>query len=285
MNRPRGFIDWKPQKKTMLLVNAILEVIEEYRAQLPLTLRQIFYRLVVKNALDKTEKGYSRLCEVANKARRAEMIDMEDIRDDGFNRNEPATMTSARDVVSIWNNDLSVRQFDRQAGQDRRIAVWCEANGMVPMLYRITQKYGVPVFSSGGFDSLTSKHEMASRMVGRNYEVLHIGDYDPSGVHVFFSLSEDVNAFAGHDVGFTRIAVTPDQIDQWHLPTAPPKQTDRRRFDDSRTVQAEAIAPDVLVQFLEDEITSRIDLDVYSEILGKEDVLRQEVQNLLDKVS
>jgi hypothetical protein len=46
-------------------------------------------------------------------------------------------------------------------------------------------------------------------------EVLHIGDHDPSGVHVFSSLAEDVRAICDEhavDVTFTRLAVTPEQI-------------------------------------------------------------------------
>lgn len=101
---------------------------------------------------------------------------------------------------------------------------------------------------------------------------------------MFSSLAEDVNAFAGNDIRFTRIAVTPEQIDRWDLPTAPPKKTDRRRFDDSITVQAEAIPPDVLVQLVDDEITARIDFEVYSGVLAEEEELRLEVQNLLKQV-
>lgn len=41
--------------------------------------------------------------------------------------------------------------------------------------------------------------------------------------------------------------------------------------------------PDVLVQLLEGEITSR--MGIYSQAVVKEDELRQEVQNLLNKVS
>ena len=46
MPRPRGFIDWRPQKRTRVLLDAVLEVLAEYAEQLPLTIRQIFYRLV-----------------------------------------------------------------------------------------------------------------------------------------------------------------------------------------------------------------------------------------------
>jgi hypothetical protein len=58
--------------------------------------------------------------------------------------------------------------------------------------------------------------------------VLHIGDHDASGVHVFQSLAEDVTAFVARrrSVSFHRLA-TPAQIIKLILPTASAKETDR----------------------------------------------------------
>jgi hypothetical protein len=70
--RPRGFIDdWTPQAATMALIDQVKTVLAEYRDQLPLTLRQIFYRLVGAYEYEKT---YKRLTEAMNKARRARLI-------------------------------------------------------------------------------------------------------------------------------------------------------------------------------------------------------------------
>ena len=60
------------------------------------------------------------------------------------------------------------------------------------------------------------------------------------------------------DIRFSRIAVTPVQIDELDLPTAPPKPTDRRAFK-GETVQCEAIRPDVLAQIIRDAINGRFD--------------------------
>ena len=84
MTRPRGFIDWRPQQRTVELLEAVQTVLEEYVEQLPLTIRQIFYRLVGRGLTDKTEKGYNRQVEHIGNARRARMIDMGAIRDDGM---------------------------------------------------------------------------------------------------------------------------------------------------------------------------------------------------------
>jgi hypothetical protein len=44
--RPRGFADWSPRPDTMALLDTVRSVLDEYADYLPLTVRQIFYRLV-----------------------------------------------------------------------------------------------------------------------------------------------------------------------------------------------------------------------------------------------
>jgi hypothetical protein len=61
--RPKGYAAWRPQKKTSRLIMQVKEVLEEYRDYLPLTARQIFYRLVGTKDYPKTEAAYKKLCE------------------------------------------------------------------------------------------------------------------------------------------------------------------------------------------------------------------------------
>ena len=159
---------------------------------------------------------------------------------------------------------------------------------MVPMLYRAAEGFGVPVLSSGGFDSLSAKHDLARELAGwPAAEVLHIGDLDPSGVHLFQSMAEDVaamvRALGGCDVRFSRLAVTSEQAARMGLPTAPPKATDRRAFD-GETVQAEAIAPDVLSELVRDAIASRFCLETYRATLAQEAEERAELVAALEEL-
>ncbi len=166
--------------------------------------------------------------------------------------------------------------------------VWCEAGGMLPQLANYCEDYGVPVLSSGGFDSVTTKHNFArevSRM-GSWVEILHIGDHDPSGVHMCSSLDEDLQAFVeyyGGMIEVTRLAVTPDQVDILGLPTAPPKKTDKRSFE-GRTTQAEAIPPRTLRAIVTDAILSRMDEDIYQSVLAQEEEIRKSLAEKLERL-
>jgi hypothetical protein len=211
--RPRGFIRaWEPRPATRQLLGAVQRVLDEYRAHLPLTVRQIYYRLVATGKLEKTERAYGRLVEHLTLARRAEFVAFEYIRDDGADL--PGSLVGSSDPGDLAGLLAAVaRDFalDPQTGQARRLLLWCEAGGMRPQLERVAAPYGVQVVAGGGFDSLTAKHAMAELMTDADaaFEVLHVGDFDPSGEHVFASLAEDVEEFAlalGADVAFTRLA-------------------------------------------------------------------------------
>jgi hypothetical protein len=81
--RVRGFADWTPRKETIALLARVDAVLGGYQDHLPLTLRQIFYRLVGAHGYEKTERAYERLGEHLVRARRVRLIPMNAIRDDG----------------------------------------------------------------------------------------------------------------------------------------------------------------------------------------------------------
>ena len=225
--RPRGFAEWNPRAGTLEVVENAKAVLEEYQKFLPMSIRQIFYRMTQQYGLEKTEQGYKRLVEYIGRARRAGMIPMSAIRDDGFQFDgllEVEDATHAKALICNWAESF---RLPRQRGQAQHLVVWCEAQGMVPMLQNAVHPYGIRVASSGGFDSLTAQHDMGELLAQMNGHVLHLGDFDPSGEHVHLSLSENLRAFAaafGGGTEFTRVAVTQGQVEEYRLPTAPPKK-------------------------------------------------------------
>jgi hypothetical protein len=271
--RPRGFTGWRPRRPTLAVLENVSSVLDEYRQFLPLTIRQVFYRLVGGYGFEKSERAYERLINYLNRARRARMIEFEAIRHDGFHQTEWLGWPYIEDAKQAIRDMAARYRLNRQSGQPKWLVVWCEAQGMAPQLERVCKPYSVPVYSSGGFDSVTLKYRAAQEFVRRGkVRVLHIGDHDPSGVHVFGSLGEDVCAFAEkgrENVEFIRLAVTPEHIEAYGLPTAPPKPSDRRAFE-GETVQAEALPPDVLSSILQQAITDNLDQATYQDALEQE---------------
>jgi hypothetical protein len=290
--RVRGLADWRPQKKTAALVAAVLAVLDEYADYLPLTLRQVFYRLVAKVIIDKTELSYDRLGEMLNRARRAGVVPFASIRDDGASIEAPDGFSG---LPQFWNNMVAWAEDyrrERLAGQPQQIELWVEAGGMVPQAARVAHHYGITVYSAGGFDGVTIKHDAASRVLARHQPtlVLHVGDYDPSGLSIFDAAAEDVAQMVrdrggGDAVTFKRVALTPKQIATYALVEAPPKPTDKRGTWHGGTVQAEALGPDMLAGELEQALREHLDLDVFERVLTIEADERAELLAALDRMN
>jgi hypothetical protein len=284
--RVRGFAPWSPQGETLRLLEQVRAVLGEYEDYLPLTIRQIFYRLVGAYSYEKSEQAYARLCEHLNRARRARIISMDVIRDDGGTIIKPSNWDNADQFWRAVRGTAERFTLDHSAGQKTRLVVTCEAAGMAPQLGRVANPFGIHVLSGGGFESVTDKHKFAAELAsqGRPTEVIDVGDHDPSGVNKYLAFLEDIQAFArelGGDVTFTRLAVTPEQIERYNLDTAPPKATDNRAFS-GRTCQAEALAPDVLANILRTAIEQRIDRHVYEKVLRREQRIRRELLKRLN---
>jgi len=282
MARPRGFMHyWTPKPHVAALIGQVNEIIDGSDI-LPLTLRQIFYMLVSRYGYDKTEKDYKRLCETMNKARRAKMTDMDSIRDDGLARRRESGYLSRDSYLRAVIYGAENFTLDRQEAQKIKIYVWCEAGGMLPQLADAVKEWHIPVLSSGGFDSVTTKHNLAQELALKEHVViLHLGDHDPSGVHMYGSLDEDLQAFMydireedgygslNNECDLHRIAVTPEQVDAMCLPTAPAKPTDKRSFT-GLTTQCEAIDPADLREIVRDECMLFLDMEAHEACLAKE---------------
>lgn len=278
--RPKGYADWRPQRKTRELLDQVEQVLDEYSDHLPLTVRQIFYRLVAAHGFEKTEAAYGGLSDKLVRARRAGLIPFDTIRDDGIVTMQTSYYAGVYDFKD--ETAARARQYrrDRQQGQKVRIELWCEAAGMLQQLHRVAGKYSVPVFSAGGFASLTATRAIADRAIESSYAtvLLHVGDFDPSGDSIFGSIAEDAAAFVEADrqlatqrIEAERVALTADQVEEHSLPTAPPKATDSRSAAwAGETCQLEALDPNRLAEIIDLAILDHLDTEVLAEQLELE---------------
>ncbi|MFC9233616.1 hypothetical protein ACFTZI_32455 [Streptomyces decoyicus] len=271
--RPRGFAPWTPRPAKRQLIEQIQAILDEYREYLPMTARQVYYRLVGAYDFPKDTRSYDRLIETLARARRARMIPMHHIRDD---RAEARGIPwGYEDPTAFWTSiRTSAEHYARplDQGQPRAVEVWCEAAGALPMLARVTEPYGVAVYSSGGFESVGAKYQAAARIAYRTTPtvVLSVGDLDPSGLSMVDAAAEDVAAFVAdmdaEPPTVTRLAVTPAQVEQFGLITAPQKSTDRRGEHMTETVQAEAMSPEQLTGIVREAVAAAVDLHALAEV-------------------
>lgn len=268
-----GLAPWNPRTKSRVIVAEVNEILDEYADYLPMTGRQIFYRMCAVNDYPKTEDGYRQLGEKLKLGRRAGLIPWEAIRDDGLKKHPADGWGSRQQFVATWRDYAEQFTLDPRHNQPRRIEVWVEAKGMVPLVAEAVNDLGVDVYSSSGYDGVTGKYDAARRFdeydeCGLDTVILHVGDHDPSGVDMFRALIDDVRAFLS-DFGapadcllYQRVAITPEQAMRHNAPSVPAKGTDSRskKWAAAPTWQAEALPPDELIRIIRTAAIEHIDM-------------------------
>lgn len=227
----------------------------------PMTVRQVFYRLVSGGVIAKTEAEYkSTIVRLLAEMRRAGEIPYGWIADNTRWMRKPRTHSSLEAALeltaetyrrSLWNN------------QDAYVEVWLEKDALAGVLYEITARYDVPLMVTRGYPSLTFLHSAAEEIAEQECPVFlyYFGDHDPSGVHIPQKVEEELRRLApAADLCFERVAVTPEQIEEWELPTRPTKKTDTRAKNfEGESVEVDAIPPGTLRELVADCIEQHID--------------------------
>ena len=157
MSEPtRGFIaEWSPHAKTRDLLANVLAILDLYQAQRPLTLRQIYYRLIAEYGFPKSDNKLRSFMDAMVNARRARwttndgelLFDV--IRDDTAIRHPAFFYDGAAHFLRSTRYSAEELRLDRMEDQPRRLVLWCEAAGMVPQLRRIADPYGIGIYCGG----------------------------------------------------------------------------------------------------------------------------------------
>ena len=227
----------------------------------PMTVRQVFYQLVSLGFVAKTDTEYkSTVIRLLTEMRRSETIPFGWIADNTRWMRKPASFSSLEQALkrtaelyrrSIWDS------------QDVYVEVWLEKDALSGVLYDVTARWDVPLMVTRGYPSLTFLYSAAEAIADQHKPayLYYFGDRDPSGVDIDRNIEEGIREFApGADVHFQRIAVTPDQITAWNLPTRPTKPSDTRsRTFKGESVEVDAISPPRLRELTEQCILQHID--------------------------
>ena len=117
--------------------------------------------------------------------------------------------------------------------------------------------------------------------------IYHLGDFDPSGVNAGEKIEETLNELAPDaEIFFERIAVTPEQIEAFDLPTRPTKQTDSRsRNFGEISVELDAIEPAELRRIVQVAIEDHLPSERLKVLQAAEQSERELIGNLVRSVA
>ena len=217
------------------------------RAMKPMTVRQVFYQATVAGIIEKSEAGYNKVQTDLVQMRKAGELSYSWLADNTRWQRKPRTFDSVEQALQETAT-LYRKALWRDAGC--YVEVWCEKDALAGVIYPVTDVYDVPLMVARGYASLSFLHSAAEYIGTLDVPafIYHFGDYDPSGVNAAEKIEEMLRELAPDaEIHFERVAVTPEQITQWDLPTRLTKASDSRsrNFGDI-SVELDAIPPDQL---------------------------------------
>lgn len=247
-------------------MDAVRKVIYDVVAEnCPMTVRQVFYQLVTHGVIDKTEGEYnSTVVRLLTEMRLNSDILWSWIADNTRWMRKTKTYSSLEQALrqtaafyrrSVWEN------------QDAYVEVWLEKEALAGVVVGVTGEWDVPLMVTRGYPSITYLHTAAETIEaeGKPAYLYYFGDYDPSGLDISRNVEERLRQFTPKaEIHFHRVAVTPEQITEWGLPTRPTKSSDTRsRSFQGDSVEVDAIPPDQLRELVRDCIEQHIDRDLF----------------------
>ncbi len=250
------------------LVAKVKKILEEY--DVPLTLRQIYYRLVVLG-LQNAQKTYKNLSVKLSRFRKQGFIPWEKIID---LKRQPEKESSWTSPESFFETVGRSYKRDLQQGQEKYIEVWCEK---AVAISQIVDKYDVHLLAGGGYRSSSALYEAAKRFknIGKSVVILYLGDFDPSGLDIERDVETRMKTVFNIEVDVQRVLLVLQDIKDHNLLPNPVKPTDPRTpayvakygFEDA--FELDALPPDILEGKLEEAICRNIDMELYETQLKK----------------
>jgi hypothetical protein len=269
------------QGKTARLWVAVLRAFDE--AGPPMTVRQMYYALVARGTIPKTDEAYDRVCYHLLRMRRENIVPYAWIADNTRWMRKPSTYSSLEAYLNLSQQGYRRALWDSQPVY---VEVWCEKDALAGVLYRVTEKWDVPLMVTRGYPSETFVYDAACTLKGQDKPVYlyYFGDHDPSGKDIPANTRQKLWDF-GARFQFEQVAVLPWQIEAWDLPTRPTKRTDSRAKGWlGGSVELDAIPVAQLRSLVEKVITQHIDVVELDKMLKVEEAERATFDTVIENM-
>jgi hypothetical protein len=280
--------------KYSALVGKVNGILASYTV--PLTLRQVYYRLVAGGLIGNTRSNYNQLSSQLVKAR--ETGDVDDSRIVDRTRGiQDVSFDSPESFIEICQSTVKQRYVRRfWDSQPVYCEIWVEKDALSQVLAEAVYPFNTIVAASRGYSSYSYLREAADRISqycsdGKSARILHFADHDPSGIDMSRDLQDRLAKYCGREVEVRRVALTHDQVTHYNLIPNPVKQADRRsegyvnQYGD-QCWELDAIEPNELITLCRAAVDSLIeDKAAWLAIKGRDKAERQQLLEELENIT
>jgi hypothetical protein len=163
-----------------------------------MTLRQLYYALVSAGAIHKNEAAYGQLKRVMRDLREDGSIPWEWLVDHTRSVFAPRTWDGIEDLLT---DTASLYRRDLMRQQKVAIQLWAESDSIGSVIAQVADRYTIPTFIGRGYAARgylwsAAKDAFAAHEADKNVVILHVGDFDPSGVDIFRDVVETLRLYA-----------------------------------------------------------------------------------------
>ena len=247
--------------------DAILDVIDD---DPPMTVRQVFYQLVARGVIEKTERQYQKtVIRLMTEMRLSGTLPYDQVVDESRHVRITQTYDNIRDAIE------QTADFYRRsalAQSDAYVEIWSEKDALAGAMTDVCDEYDVPLMVSRGMPSLTFLHGSAQEIKraadhGKRSFIYQFGDHDPSGVLIPQTIARHLTGMCKR-LGCSpptvkRVALTEAQIRRYRLPTRPTKRDGNTHADNfvGNSVELDALPPrtlrDIVRKVIEQHVSPR----------------------------
>jgi hypothetical protein len=279
---PASSIKRKRRSKTELdsLKQSMLDIIAENDS---MTVRQLFYQMVSRGMIDKTEAEYNNtVSRLATQMRKAGEMPFNAIADNTRWMRKPRTHSS---LEHFLEQQQELYRRDLWQDQDAYVEIWLEKDALAGVLYDVTSYWDVPLMVVRGYASVSFLWSAAEaiRQERKPAYLYYFGDADPSGRDIPRAVERSLREMAPDaEINFEVVAVTDQQIIDLNLPTRPTKTTDSRAKNFSgESVEVDAIPPKELKRMCRELIEQHVDDDSLARHNNVERIERQTLTQIV----
>jgi hypothetical protein len=220
-----------------------------------MTVRQVFYQLVTRSIIEKTEQAYQgTVIRLMTDMRLAGDLPYSWVVDESRRVRITETYDSVADAIE---KTATFYRRSALAQSSDYLEIWCEKDALAGVLWDVTSDYDVPLMVSRGMPSLTFLHGSAQAILraaqqDKQTYIYQFGDHDPSGVLIPQTIERRLNEmceqFDCPAPYVERVALTEGQIKKHRLPTRPTKREGNRHANGfvGDSVELDALPPRVL---------------------------------------
>lgn len=278
-----AFTDHRFMPATLSMIEQANVILEEYAAQgMVMNLRQLHYQFVARgiSGYPNTMKSYNRLKNAMNDGRWAGFVDWDHLEDQTRHLRSLPTWNDPADTMDSISTQF---RTDKWAEQHVRIEVWVEKDALIGVIGPTCRQLEIPYFSTRGYPSASEMWSARQRIrrytqSGQEATILHLGDHDPSGLHITDDLQRLTRM--GCDVVVERLALNRDQVRRYLPPPNPAKESDSRytRYVEdtglTHSWELDALDPHVLQSLISDRVLQLRHTDLWDDAVTRQEAMR-----------